>query len=441
MENRSAVHAALDEFLSIRQEPKFVAGETDIPVSGKRILPKDLHALFDSILDGDFTEGAYAYRFGVELSRFVGTRITKLANSGSSANLLAVTALKQPEFESRALVDGDEVITAATGFPTTVSPILQNNLVPVFVDVNFPTYVPDVGTIEEAITDKTKAIFLAHTLGNPIDLDPIMDLARDYDLWVIEDNCDALGSTYAGKRTGSFGDMATSSFYPAHHITMGEGGAVYTASPMVGKVLESLRGWGRDCWCAPGKDNTCGKRFRWSCGTLPHGYDHKYIYSRLGYNLKITDMQAALGLSQLSSLPEFIEIRKKNWSRLRSGMEDLESTFILPSPTKRSDPSWFGFCLTLQKNPNFTRQTLIDYLQERKIHTRLLFAGNLLRHPAFIGTNHRVSGHLYNSDVITENSFWLGVHQSITDEMVDYVLEVMHDFVRKHSKRKYRSRK
>src|SRR5579871_6783960 len=362
---------------------EFVPGTSTVPVSGKVIGPEDICSVVDSALDAWFTTGRFAKDFERKLARFVGVRSASLVNSGSSANLIALSALTSPKLGDRRLKPGDEVITVAAGFPTTVNPIFQNRLVPVFVDVTVPEYEIDANQLEAARSDRTKAVFLAHTLGNVFDLDAVTDFCRRYDLWLIEDCCDALGSTYKGRNVGTFGDIATVSFYPAHHITTGEGGAVLTDKPALQTLIESFRDWGRDCWCEPGKDNTCGKRFDWQLGSLPFGYDHKYTYSHIGYNLKATDMQAAIGVSQLKKLPGFIEKRRANFARLKEGLRDLEEFFILPEATPNSDPSWFGFPLAVRPGGPLNRKSVIDFLESRKVATRLLFGGNLTRQPAY----------------------------------------------------------
>ena len=362
----------------------------------------------------------------------MGTRYCLLVNSGSSANLLAISALTSHKLGERKLKAGDEVITVAAGFPTTVAPIIQNNLVPVFVDVELGSYNADIGQIEEAITTKTRAIFIAHTLGNPFNVDKVMKIVEKHNLWLIEDNCDALGSRYKEKNSGSFGHIATCSFYPAHHITMGEGGAVTTSDPELYKILLSLRDWGRDCWCPTGRDNTCSKRFSQQHGELPFGYDHKYVYSHLGYNLKVTDMQAAIGFSQLKRLPSFINKRKYNFNLLNDGLKNFEEFFILPKATEHSDPSWFGFPVTIRDNLKFNRKCIISYLESNKIGTRLLFAGNALKQPAFTnnrGIEYRVIGDLKNTDKVMNDTFWIGVWPGISGEMVAYMLEQIRRFI------------
>ena len=416
----------------------FIAGENYIPVSGKCIDDEDILHMVSASLDGWITEGHWTHEFTQDLRKAFtpNLRFAIPTNSGSSANLLAITAITQKEFGSKALRPGDEVITPAVGFPTTLSAIVQNGLVPVFVDVDFPTYVPNADEIDAAIGEKTKAIFVPHTLGNPFDIEKYRTIADENNLFLVSDGCDSFGSTFAGVSVGTLEDISTLSFYPAHHICLGEGGAVLTNSPMVAKVVESLRSWGKSCWCSPGKDNTCGKRFcQPAQGRLPAGYDHKYGFSRMGYNLKITDIQAALGVSQLKKLPTFVEKRRYNHARLYSGLSQFSDFFILPEPTKNSVPSWFGFTLTLNKSLPFTRNELVQYLEAHKIGTRLLCGGNLLRQPAFQGIEHRISGKLFNSDVITDNSLWIGCYPGIGDSMIDYILGVFETFIEGHKKK------
>jgi CDP-4-dehydro-6-deoxyglucose reductase, E1 len=408
---------------------EFKPGITPVPVSGKVIDAADVSAVVDSALDGWFTTGRFAEDFERKLARFVGVRCASLVNSGSSANLLALTALTSPKLGERRLKPGDEVITVAAGFPTTVNPIFQNRLVPVFVDVVLPTYEIDVRQLEAARSEKTRAIMIAHTLGNVFDVDAVTAFAKKYDLWLVEDCCDALGSTWKGRNVGTFGDIATVSFYPAHHITLGEGGAVLTDKPALQVIIESFRDWGRDCWCKPGKDNTCGKRFEWQLGTLPYGYDHKYTYSHIGYNLKATDMQAALGTSQIAKLPYFIERRKENYRYLSKALETLQDVLVLPHATSASDPSWFGFPIGVRELAPFTRQELVRALEAKKIGTRLLFGGNLLRQPAYEGCEFRSIGDLKNTEFTMNNVFWIGVYPGLTTEMLDYVAAAIHSFV------------
>ena len=407
---------------------EFKAGLSSVPVSGKVIDAADIGAVVDSALDSWFTTGHFAEDFERKLARFVGVRCASLVNSGSSANLLAISALTSPKLGDSRLKPGDEVITVAAGFPTTVNPIIQNRLVPVFVDVTLPTYEIDVTQLEAARGERTRAVMIAHTLGNVFDLDAVSAFARKHDLWLIEDCCDALGSTWKGRHVGTFGDIATVSFYPAHHITMGEGGAVLTDKPNLQVLIESFRDWGRDCWCHTGKDNTCGKRFDWQLGSLPCGYDHKYTYSHIGYNLKATDMQAALGASQIEKLPHFIERRRANFRYLHAALKALDEFLILPEATPGSDPSWFGFPIGVRQNAPFTRQQLIAALEAKKIGTRLMFAGNLLRQPVYQDSEYRVLGELPNTDFVMNNVFWIGVYPGLTTEMLDYVAETILSF-------------
>jgi CDP-6-deoxy-D-xylo-4-hexulose-3-dehydrase len=412
-----------------------VPGSSPVPISGRVFDEHELELLVDSSLDFWLTTGRFAEQFERELAKVAGVREAVLVNSGSSANLLAVTALTSPKLADRRLRPGDEVITLAAGFPTTVNPILQNGLVPVFVDVQIPTFNVDVSHLEAALSERSRAVIFAHTLGNPFDLDAVTAFAKKHGLWMIEDCCDALGSTYRGQNVGTFGDLATVSFYPAHHITMGEGGCVLTNKPMMRTLVESFRDWGRDCWCAPGKENTCGKRFDWQQGDLPHGYDHKYIYSHVGYNLKATDMQAAVGVAQLKKLPGFIEARKRNFAYLKAGIKDrnvnIEEHFVLPEATPNSDPSWFGLPLLVRETAPFSRNALIDFLYAKKIATRQLFGGNLVRQPAYAGLKFRVVGDLRNSDRVMNQAFWIGVYPGLTQPMLDYVLETINEIASK----------
>jgi len=407
---------------------KFMPGVTPVPVAGRVFNGSELEHLVDSSLDFWLTTGRFAERFEREFARFFSRRFSVLVNSGSSANLVAVSALTSPKLGDRCLRPGDEVITVAAGFPTTVNPLVQCGLVPVFLDIDVPTYNIDVRQLEAARSERTRAVVLAHTLGNPFDLTAVKRFADNHGLWLIEDCCDAVGSIYAGRLVGTFGDLATTSFYPAHHITMGEGGAVLGDSPLLKTLVESFREWGRDCWCDPGKANTCGKRFDWCLGDLPRGYDHKYIYSHIGYNLKATDMQAAVGVAQLQKLPGFIEARKKNFARLKEDLQGLDEFFVLPKPTANSDPSWFGFPLLVRPTAPFSRAEVIGFLEERKIASRMLFGGNLLRQPAYRAIEHRVVGDLYNSDLVMHQLFWIGVYPGLTAEMLDYVVESFHVF-------------
>jgi CDP-4-dehydro-6-deoxyglucose reductase, E1 len=403
----------------------FVAGESPVPVSGKVFDESEVEMLVDASLDFWLTTGRYANRFEREFARWVGVRGCSLVNSGSSANLVALTALTSPSLGEDRLRPGDEVITTAEGFPTTLNPIVQNRLIPVFLDAAIPTYNIDTRLLEEAISPRTRAIMVAHTLGNPFNLAEVMRVAEKHDLWVIEDSCDALGAEYDGRKVGTFGDLATVSFYPAHHITMGEGGAVMTGSPRLKTLVESFRDWGRDCWCEPGKDNTCGKRFDWQLGQLPCGYDHKYTYSHIGYNLKLTDMQAAVGVAQLAKLERFIAQRRENFAYLRAALEPLQEFLILPEATPRSNPSWFGFPITLREDAPVGRDQLVRKLESHRIATRLLFAGNLLRQPAYADIEHRVVGDLSNADIVMHRTFWVGIYPALGRPHLDFVADVM----------------
>ncbi|QXX76668.1 lipopolysaccharide biosynthesis protein RfbH [Methylovirgula sp. HY1] len=408
----------------------FVPGTSAVPPSGKVLGPKEMRLLVDSCLDFWLTTGRFNADFERQLTQRTGVLQAITTNSGSSANLLATTALTSHLLGDEALQPGDEVITCATGFPTTVNPALQNGLVPVFLDVELGTYNIDVRYLEEAKSARTRAIMVAHTLGNPFDLGAITSFAKKHDLLLVEDCCDALGATYDGKKVGTFGALGTLSFYPAHHITMGEGGAVLCNRMIFKRIVESIRDWGRDCYCDPGKDNTCNRRFDWQLGELPYGYDHKYTYSHLGYNLKITDMQAAVGLAQLESLDAFVATRRRNWQYLWDGLSNLQDILLLPTATANSDPSWFGFCITLRPEAPFDREELMRFLNERKIGTRLLFAGNLLRQPYMKGRNYRTIGPLENSDMVMTRTFWIGVYPGLSQQHLDYVLETMHGFFR-----------
>jgi CDP-6-deoxy-D-xylo-4-hexulose-3-dehydrase len=408
----------------------FLPGASAVPVSGRVFDADELEHLVDASLDFWLTTGRYAAQFEREFARVCGVRHALLVNSGSSANLVALSCLTSPKLGAEALRPGDEVITVAAGFPTTVNPIIQNRLVPVFVDVTVPTYNIDARQLDDAYSPRTRAVMVAHTLGNPFDLAEVTDFARRHDLWLIEDCCDAVGARYGGRPVGTFGDVATVSFYPAHHITTGEGGCVLTDAPRLKTLAESFRDWGRDCWCDPGKDNTCGKRFDWQLGELPCGYDHKYTYSHIGYNLKVTDMQAAVGVAQLRKLPSFVEARRANFAALREGLCDLEEFFILPEATRGAEPSWFGFPLAVRPGAPFTRNDLIRYLDARHVGTRLLFGGNLLRQPAYQGVEHRQVGPLAQSDFVMNHAFWLGVYPGLTTTMLDFVIDSVHAFCR-----------
>jgi len=426
----------LDEVRKFHQEQEdggeFVPGVTEIWPSGAVLDAEDRVALVEAALEMRIAAGRSSRKFESAFARKLKRRKAHLTNSGSSANLLAMTALTSDHLEDRKLVPGDEVITVAAGFPTTVNPILQNGLIPVFVDIDLSTYNTTADRVAAAIGPKTKAIMIAHALGNPFPVAEIAQLAEQHDLFLIEDNCDAVGATYDGQLTGTFGDMTTVSFYPAHHLTMGEGGCVLTSNLALARIVESLRDWGRDCWCEPGESNKCLKRFDYQMGTLPAGYDHKYIFSHVGYNLKTTDIQAALGLTQLARLDSFVDARKVNWQRLRDGLADVP-WLLLPEATPKSDPSWFGFVITVDPEAPFTRAALVDFLEGRKIGTRRLFAGNLTRHPAYIGKPHRVVGDLTNSDVVTEHTFWVGVYPGLSEAQLDYIISSVREFVAKNS--------
>ena len=422
--------ATLKETINLRHPIlDFVPGESQIPVTGKVFGENEILNAISASIDFWLTSGPYTEEFESAFAKLVGMRHAFLVNSGSSANLLALSALTSPRIGERQLLPGDEVLTVAAGFPTTVAPILQNRLVPVYVDVDLGTYVANEDALVAGISPKTKAIMMAHTLGNPFNLELVQNLAKEHGLWLIEDSCDALGGTYLGQQLGSFGDLSTFSFYPAHHITTGEGGAVLTKRALLKPIVESFRDWGRDCWCASGCDNTCLKRYGWTLGELPEGYDHKYTYSHLGYNLKSGDIQAAIGLAQLERLNSFIELRKRNWNYLKSGLKGLQEFFLLPEATQNSDPSWFGFALTVKDGAPKTRNQIVQELNEAKIATRLLFGGNLLRQPAFIGTPRRVVGELTNTDIVMSNTFWIGVWPGITVPMLDYMIAQLHKIV------------
>jgi CDP-6-deoxy-D-xylo-4-hexulose-3-dehydrase len=412
-----------------------VPGESPVLYAGRVFDAEEIVSLTDASLDFWLTAGRFTQDFEHKFRRVFGLRHALLVNSGSSANLLALSALTSPELGDRALRPGDEVITAAAGFPTTVTPMVHNRLVPVFLDITMPTYNVDVSRLEEALSPRTRAVMIAHTLGNPWDIDAVMAFAREHDLWVIEDCCDAVGSLYGGKPAGSYGHLATTSFFPAHHITMGEGGAVLTNTGRLKVLVESFRDWGRACWCEPGKENTCGKRFGWQLGDLPFGYDHKYIYTHLGYNLKATEMQAAIGLAQLDKLPGFIEARRRNFDALYEGLKDLEEYLVMPEATANSEPAWFGFPLTVRPEAPFGRDELIAHLTEAKIGSRQLFGGNLIRQPAFRDIEHRRIGDLPNSDLAMSSSFFLGVYPGLRPEHIDYMIETMHAAVPSAAKR------
>jgi CDP-4-dehydro-6-deoxyglucose reductase, E1 len=412
------------------RERAFVPGQSQAPVSGRVYDARDMRALVDSSLDFWLTTGRFNAAFEERLATYVGANRALTVNSGSSANLVAFSALTSPLLKGRQLQPGDEVITCATGFPTTVNPALFWNMKVVFVDVDIPTYNIDPGAIQAAVTPKTRAIMVAHTLGNPFDVGAVKKICDDHDLFLIEDCCDALGATYDGRHVGTFGDIGTLSFYPAHHITMGEGGAVFTSDNHIAKAMESFRDWGRDCYCGPGADNSCNKRFGWRFEGLPRNYDHKYVYSHLGFNLKITDMQAAVGLAQMDHLEDFITARKRNFAMLRQGMRRLEHLFILPEATPGGEPSWFGFPLTLRDDAPFSRESLLQHLNAKKIGTRLLFGGNLVRQPYMKGRDFRISGSLQNADIVVEHSFWIGVYPGLGADHIDYMLSSIEEFCR-----------
>jgi CDP-6-deoxy-D-xylo-4-hexulose-3-dehydrase len=419
------------KFYQSKKQDKFMPGKTRINYAGRVYDEKEIVNLVDASLDFWLTAGRYSEKFEKKLAEFLGIKHCLLVNSGSSANLLAIAALTSPLLKNRQLKPGDEVITTACGFPTTLNPILQNNLTPVFIDVELGTYNIQAEKIEKAITKKTKAIFTAHTLGNPINIGVIKKIVEKYDIWWIEDNCDSLGSKYKDRYTGSFGDISTSSFYPPHHITMGEGGAVLTSNQLLRRILMSFRDWGRDCWCETGSDDTCRKRFTQKFGDLPYGYDHKYVYSHIGYNLKVTDMQAAIGVAQLKKLPGFIEARKKNFKFLHSVFKQYEKYFILPEAEKCSDPSWFGFPVLVKESAPFTRADIVSYLESHKIATRMLFGGNLTKQPAYKNSKYRIYGGLKNTDLVMNNIFWVGVYPGLKGPMLYYIKKIMNDFCQK----------
>lgn len=406
----------------------FIPGTSKVNYAGRVFDEKELVNLVDSSLDFWLTAGRYSQEFTEKLEDFFNLSNIVLTNSGSSSNLLALSALTSKKLGKKRLLPGDELITVAGGFPSTISPIVQNQMVPVFLDIEIGTYNIDVTHLKEALTSKTKAVMIAHTLGNPFNLKAIMEVVKEKDLWLIEDNCDALGARYNGQLTGTFGDISTVSFYPAHHITTGEGGCVATNDDLLGQIIRSFRDWGRDCYCEGGENNTCGKRFSQQFGTLPPGYDHKYVYSEIGYNLKMTDIQAAIGSAQMDKLPGFIKARNDNFNKIYSGLKSLDSFLILPEATENSEPSWFCFLLTVRENKGYSRNELVEFLNQNHIETRNLFAGNLLRHPAFLDINHRVVGSLTNTDYIMNNTFFVGTYPGMTNEKIDYMIEKVHEF-------------
>lgn len=436
---QKVIEAAKAYQREIQTEKKNYTPGDYIPYGGRIYDEDEIEHLIDSSLDFWLTAGRYAGRFEDDLARYLGSTHCSLVNSGSSANLLAFMALTSPKLEEKRIRPGDEVITVAAGFPTTVAPIIQYGAIPVFVDLTLPTYNIDVSQLDAALSEKTRAVMIAHTLGNPFDLHALKSFCDRHDLWLIEDNCDALGSTYlidgVWRQTGTIGHLGTSSFYPPHHMTMGEGGAVYTDNSLLKRIVESFRDWGRDCWCPGGRDNSCQQRFKKQYGELPSGYDHKYVYSHFGYNLKATEMQASIGCAQLKKLPSFTEARIRNWQRLHDGLQDLQHTFILPQATENSIPSWFGFLLTVRQNASFGRNQIIQHLEQNGIQTRMLFAGNLIKHPCFdemrsTGQGYRVIGDLATTDRIMKDTFWLGVYPGLTAEMLDYIIETITKFVK-----------
>ncbi len=406
----------------------FIPDISSVPINGRVFDAREVKELIKASLDFWLTDGEYSEKFSHKMSKFLGMKHVRIVNSGSSANLVAMSSLTDNKLKNK-ISEGDEVITSAVGFPTTVNPIFQNNLTPVFVDSELGTYNPTAEMIIDAYSEKTRAIFLAHTLGNPLEIEKLKDFCEDKDLWLVEDNCDALGSKYKNKLTGTFGDISTLSFYPAHHITMGEGGAVITNSNRLKLSIDSFRDWGRDCWCKSGHDDTCNKRFDWQLGDLPHGYDHKFTYSNIGYNLKATDLQASIGYIQMDKLEKFISLRKKNWEKINEVILDMQDYFIPHRPTNNSEPSWFGYAITVKDNPRFSRDDIVKYLNENRVATRLMFGGNLIKQPAYKDKNFRISGELINADVVMNSTFWIGVYPGLTSEMIEYMLDKIKAFV------------
>ena len=432
-ELKKKIQELVEEFVKIKHKtPEFIPEISRVPVNGRVFDSNEIKSLISASLDFWLTDGEYSELFSELMSDFIGLKHVRLVNSGSSANLVALSSLTSSKIKNN-IKEGDKVITAAVGFPTTVNPIFQNNLVPIFVDCQLGTYNPDVNDIISSYTEDTKAIFLAHTLGNPLEMDKLIDFAEDKNLWVIEDNCDALGSTYKNKLTGTFGNISTLSFYPAHHITMGEGGAVMTNSNSLKLSIDSFRDWGRDCWCKSGHDNTCNKRYDWQQGQLPYGYDHKFTYSNIGYNLKATDLQASIGVAQMNKLEEFVSKRKNNWNKINNFISSKDKYFIPHVETENSEPSWFGYAITIRDGVSFTRKELLNYLNENRIDTRLMFGGNLIKQPAYQSKKYIVSGELKNADKVMNDSFWIGVYPGITDEMIEYVVEKFELFLSKNT--------
>jgi len=426
---KQIIQLTKDYYKSAFRTEDFVPGKDYVRYSGRVFDDEELASLVDSSLEFWLTAGRYAKQFEKNLADYLGLKHSILTNSGSSANLLAVSALTSDKLGDKRLRPGDEVITVAAGFPTTVNPIYQNNLIPVYCDVDLGTYNIKNDDLENSLSEKTKGVILAHSLGNPFDIDMVQGFANENDLWLIEDNCDALGSKWDGKLTGTFGDLSTQSFYASHHICLGEGGAINTNSGLLKKVVESFRDWGRDCWCEPGRDDSCGKRFEWKLGELPPGYDHKYIYSHIGYNFKVTDMQAAVGVAQLNKLPGFVEKRKNNFNYYMENLKKYEGIFVLPEKCKKADPSWFGFILTVKDSAPFNRDKIVGFLESKKIATRMLFGGNLVKQPGYMNKSHRLVSDLKNTDKIMNQSFWIGVYPGLTREMQDYVIEMFDEFI------------